>query len=239
MAQRLSAVTAASVRSMRACAAEGRTLPVAVVAVTACFLVAATTPEQAAASTVDRASSALTSHVAAAATQDFTAPDSAPVVAERDGFGVRVVAGRTQAVGDVGGGADVVLPVAGTVPTAGGFGSRWVRGCGACSTNHQGLDFAAPTGTPARAAMPGRVVSAGVLGGYGNQVLVQHADGVQTRYGHLSAITVVVGQTVDAGQQVGAVGSTGVSTGPHLHFEVIVGGHPVDPAAWLHARGLL
>lgn len=210
------------------------------VAVTACFLVATTTPEQAAASTVDRSPAALTVPVGpAAASQDFTAPGWASVVVDRDGFGVRVAAGRPLPVGDVGGAADAVLPVDGTVPTAGGFGSRWVRGCGACSTNHQGLDFAAPTGTSARAAMPGRVVSAGVLGGYGNQVLVQHADGVQTRYGHLSAITVVVGQTVDAGQQVGAVGSTGVSTGPHLHFEIIVGGRPVDPAAWLHARGLL
>jgi len=83
------------------------------------------------------------------------------------------------------------------------------------------------------------VVSAGVLGGYGNQVLVQHADGLQTRYGHLSQIAVRVGQVVTAGERIGAVGNTGVSTGPHLHFEVIVSGRPVDPAVWLRAHGLL
>ncbi len=79
----------------------------------------------------------------------------------------------------------------------------------------------------------------GVLGGYGNQILLQHADGSQTRYGHLSQIGVLVGQTVSAGQRIGAVGNTGVSTGSHLHFEVIVGGSPVDPAVWLQGRGLL
>ncbi|WFR68206.1 M23 family metallopeptidase [Curtobacterium flaccumfaciens] len=78
-----------------------------------------------------------------------------------------------------------------------------------------------------------------VFGGYGNQVLLQHADGSQTRYGHLSQIGVRGGQTVTAGQRIGAVGNTGVSTGAHLHFEVIVGGTPVDPAVWLRNRGLL
>jgi len=87
--------------------------------------------------------------------------------------------------------------------------------------------------------MSGRVVSAGVFGGYGNQVLLQHADGSQTRYGHLSQIGVGVGQSVAAGERIGAVGNTGVSTGSHLHFEVIVGGTPVDPAVWLRNRGLL
>ncbi|WXF91848.1 M23 family metallopeptidase [Curtobacterium flaccumfaciens pv. flaccumfaciens] len=103
----------------------------------------------------------------------------------------------------------------------------------------RGVDFAAAIGTPVVAALPGRVVSAGVLGGYGNQVLLQHADGTATRYGHLSAIDVRPGQVLGAGERLGAVGNTGVSTGAHLHFEVIVAGTPIDPAAWLQARGLL
>lgn len=114
-----------------------------------------------------------------------------------------------------------------------------MAGCAACSTDHRGIDFAASAGTPVVASLPGRVVSAGPLGGYGNQVLVQHADGVQTRYGHLSVIAVRPGQVVAAGQGIGAVGDTGVSTGSHLHFEVVVAGVPVDPAAWLRVRGLL
>ncbi|MCJ1715714.1 M23 family metallopeptidase [Curtobacterium sp. VKM Ac-2922] len=178
-------------------------------------------------------------------TQDFTVPAAGPGgVVVRDGFAVAAPPVPTAPTGpttalDGDDGIAAVRPVAGSVPTAGGFGGRWVAGCGACSTNHQGLDFAAATGTPVVAAMPGRVVSAGVSGGYGNQVLVQHAGGLQTRYGHLSRIDVAVGQVVTVGEQVGAVGSSGVSTGPHLHFEVIVGGRPVDPAAWLGARGLL
>ena len=76
-------------------------------------------------------------------------------------------------------------------------------------------------------------------GSYGNLVVLDHGFGISTRYGHLSRIGVRVGQTVRAGELIGAVGSTGVSTGAHLHFEVIVGGTPVDPAAWLQHRGLL
>jgi murein DD-endopeptidase MepM/ murein hydrolase activator NlpD len=133
----------------------------------------------------------------------------------------------------------VARPVAGTIPSAGNFGGRVVAGCAACSTRHQGTDFAAASGTPVFAVMSGTVESAGVLGGYGNQVLLRHPDGTETRYGHLSVIGVRVGQTVEVGEQIGAVGSTGVSTGPHLHFEVILGGRPVDPEPWLAARQLL
>ncbi|MGU3410442.1 M23 family metallopeptidase [Microbacterium sp. M1A1_1b] len=219
-------------------------LPLAVMAVVTCFLVTVTTPQQAAASTVG-ATVPTSDRAVTVDTQDFTVPAVGPGgVVVRDGFAVAAPPVPTAPTGpttalDGDDGIAAVRPVAGSVPTAGGFGGRWVAGCGACSTNHQGLDFAAATGTPVVAAMPGRVVSAGVSGGYGNQVLVQHAGGLQTRYGHLSRIDVAVGQVVTAGERVGAVGSSGVSTGPHLHFEVIVGGRPVDPAAWLDARGLL
>ncbi len=132
----------------------------------------------------------------------------------------------------------VVRPVDGSIPTAGGFGGRLVAGCGACSTDHHGLDFAAPLGADVLAVLPGRVEAVGRTGGYGNQVLLAHADGTRTRYAHLSRADVVVGQAVTAGQRIGAVGSTGVSTGPHLHFEVLVGGRATDPAPWLAARGV-
>ncbi|MGC9671347.1 M23 family metallopeptidase [Planosporangium sp. 12N6] len=102
---------------------------------------------------------------------------------------------------------------------------------------HAGLDIGAPAGTPIVAAAPGRVVQAGWSGGYGNYTCIEHGrvDGerLTTCYGHQQAIGVAVGQQVGAGQVIGRVGSTGASTGPHLHFEVRLGGRPVDPAAWL------
>ena len=173
--------------------------------------------------------------------QAFTAAFVSSPSVGRDAFAIGRVHGST--TGDApppsGDRASAVRPVVGSIPAAGGFGSRSVRGCSACSTDHQGLDFAAPTGTAVLAAMTGRVVSAGVSGGYGNQILLEHADGTRTRYGHLSRISVRPGSSVAAGQRIGDVGSTGVSTGSHLHFEVIVGGTPVDPAGWLADRGLL
>lgn len=94
---------------------------------------------------------------------------------------------------------------------------------------HAGVDLAAPAGTPVQAFADGLVVQAGWAGGYGLLVAVAHRDGSQTRYAHLSRIAVNVGQSVGAGQMVGLVGSTGLSTGPHLHFERRVGGLAVNP----------
>ncbi|HEV2261298.1 MAG TPA: M23 family metallopeptidase, partial [Candidatus Rubrimentiphilum sp.] len=98
---------------------------------------------------------------------------------------------------------------------------------------HQGLDIAAATGTTVTAAASGTVISAGWYGGYGNYILIDHGGGMSTGYGHLSQIFVSNGQTVQKGQAIGAVGSTGASTGPHLHFEVRMHGKPVDPAKYL------
>ena len=98
---------------------------------------------------------------------------------------------------------------------------------------HSGVDFAAPTGTPVRAAAGGRVQAVGALGGYGNRVEVDHGNGLATRYAHLSRIFVKEGQVVTPGQALGAVGSTGRSTGPHLHFEVLRDGQFVDPQRFL------
>ncbi|MFL9903652.1 M23 family metallopeptidase [Paraburkholderia fungorum] len=98
---------------------------------------------------------------------------------------------------------------------------------------HPGIDLVAKTGTPILAAAGGRVIFAGEKSGYGNAVEIDHGNGLVTRYGHASRIVVHVGDLVLPRQYVADVGSTGRSTGPHLHFEVLVNGAPVDPAAYL------
>ena len=98
---------------------------------------------------------------------------------------------------------------------------------------HDGVDFAGTGGTPIRAAAAGTVVSAGVRGGYGNATIVDHGGGLATLYAHQSEMFVTSGTAVTAGQVIGAVGSTGFSTGPHLHFEVRLAGVPVDPLRYL------
>lgn len=98
---------------------------------------------------------------------------------------------------------------------------------------HAGLDFAASYGSTIRAADSGTVIMAGWYGGYGNAVIIDHGKGITTLYGHTSQLFVSEGQTVQRGQAIAAVGSTGLSTGPHLHFEVRSYGTPVDPANFL------
>lgn len=100
---------------------------------------------------------------------------------------------------------------------------------------HTGLDLAAPSGTPVRAAAAGVVRVAESPVGYGLHVVVHHGFGLVTLYGHLAAVTVHSGESVDAGSVVGDVGSSGTSTGPHLHFEVCRDGRAVDPTPWLPA----
>lgn len=95
--------------------------------------------------------------------------------------------------------------------------------------HHSGVDYAAAQGTAVMAAGDGKVVSAGWQGGYGNAIVIRHASGTETLYGHLSKVGVRAGQPVTAGRVIGNVGSTGQSTGPHLHYEVRRGGRPVDP----------
>ena len=103
------------------------------------------------------------------------------------------------------------------------------------SVAHAGLDFAAPVGAPILAAAAGVVVVAGRHPGYGNQVDIDHGDGLVTRYAHASKLDVVAGEIVRQGQKIAEVGSTGRSTGPHLHFEVRVDGVARDPLPWLRA----
>ena len=119
-----------------------------------------------------------------------------------------------------------IWPAEGTITSK--FGRRWGR-------MHKGIDIAGPIGTPINAAADGTVVVAGwQSGGYGNLVEIRHADGTTTRYGHNSQLSVSVGQTVRQGQQVARMGSTGHSTGSHLHFEIRPsGGNAVNPMAHL------
>lgn len=100
-------------------------------------------------------------------------------------------------------------------------------------TMHEGLDFAAPHGAPIYAASGGVVTLSGNQPGYGKTIEIQHGHGLVTRYAHASQLGVKVGDLVEKGQKIGKVGSTGRSTGPHLHFEVRIGGHPLDPRLFL------
>ena len=106
------------------------------------------------------------------------------------------------------------------------FGYRWGR-------MHEGIDIGAGTGSPISAAAAGTVIVAGWNGGYGNLVVVDHGGGVSTAYGHMSAIGASVGQSVGQGTVIGQVGSTGNSTGPHLHFEVRINGSATNPLPYL------
>ena len=112
------------------------------------------------------------------------------------------------------------------------FGYREQPIAGA-STNHKGMDFAAPAGTPIYAAASGTVTSASYSGNAGNMIVINHGNGLQTYYMHCNSMYVRAGQTVSKGQNIGAVGSTGNSSGPHLHFQVMQNGTPVNPRNYL------
>ena len=98
---------------------------------------------------------------------------------------------------------------------------------------HEGIDISAPMGTPIISAAAGVVVEVGNENGYGNLITIDHGNGIVTRYGHCSRIIARVGQRVQRGDKIALVGSTGISTGPHLHYEVIVNGKPVDPRKYM------
>jgi murein DD-endopeptidase MepM/ murein hydrolase activator NlpD len=101
--------------------------------------------------------------------------------------------------------------------------------------HHSGMDFRAPVGAPARASAAGKVVKAGWNGGYGRMVEIEHSGGFTTRYAHLSKIGVKEGQAVSRGEEIGKVGSSGRSTGPHLHYEIRRNGEAIDPLRFLKA----
>jgi murein DD-endopeptidase MepM/ murein hydrolase activator NlpD len=115
-------------------------------------------------------------------------------------------------------------PVSGSVTS--GFGYRWGR-------MHEGVDIAVGQGTAVQAAGAGTVIYAGWLGGYGNLAVVDHGNGLSTAYAHNSSLVSAVGQSVAAGEVIAYSGSTGHSTGPHVHFEVRLNGDAVDPLGYL------
>jgi murein DD-endopeptidase MepM/ murein hydrolase activator NlpD len=133
-------------------------------------------------------------------------------------------------------GQRMAMPLPGNPPVTSPYGMR-VHPITGVYKLHTGIDMSAPSGTPFTAALGGKVTFAGWSNGYGNRVVISHGtmDGkrIATTYNHMSAISVSVGQEVKVGQRVGAVGSTGYSTGPHAHFEVEQDGKYVDPAPWL------
>lgn len=131
-----------------------------------------------------------------------------------------------------GGNLEYFLPVNGRFTSC--FCMRW-------GTMHWGIDIAAPIGTPIVAAAAGVVLEAGPASGFGNVVYLQHETGEVTVYGHMSRILVEPGQIVDGGELIAEVGNEGYSTGPHVHFEVHVGGKDgerIDPQQWLLERGI-
>ncbi|CAM2926259.1 M23 family metallopeptidase [Skermania piniformis] len=122
-----------------------------------------------------------------------------------------------------------VVPARGTFTSA--FGPRW-------GTYHQGIDIANAIGTPIYAVAAGTVIDAGPASGFGLWVRIRHDDGTITVYGHMYDFFVSVGERVPAGMQIARIGNRGDSSGPHLHFEVIVDGQHVDPQLWLAQRGI-
>ena len=150
----------------------------------------------------------------------------------------------------IGGGGDIPLSSMGYLPEQASLRSAYLPVSGRMSSefghrsdplhggqrHHDGLDIAASTGTSIRAALGGVVVSSGLKGGYGQTVVVEHDDGSRALYAHCSRLDVGVGERIRPGQPIAAVGSTGRSTGPHLHFELRVNGHAVDPRDHLAFR---
>ncbi|MEU8244071.1 M23 family metallopeptidase [Actinoplanes missouriensis] len=166
------------------------------------------------------------------------------------GFALLIgLGGGTVASGDAGPGQETPAAGGWTKPTDGTISSPYGERClGGCRM-HRGTDLGVDTGTVVVAAGNGIVDDARCassycdrpghlgLGGYGNLVTITHAGGVETRYAHLERFTVAPGQRVTAGDTIGYSGSTGNSTGPHLHFEVKVNGEYVDPAPFMRERG--
>ena len=122
--------------------------------------------------------------------------------------------------------------------TTSGFGVRFDPFNGRPAV-HQGQDFAAPLNTPIYATAPGIVSFAGVRSGYGNTVEIDHGRGFKTRFAHLNAMAVQPGQRIALGQRIGAMGTTGRSTGVHLHYEVWMDGRPQNPARFMRAGDTL
>ena len=166
-------------------------------------------------------------------TKEFTSVDKcvsklyeAPKVVYTASASSGYVSGSSSAKVDIG--ITLIRPISGVITSR--FGSREsIR-----SSPHRGLDIAAPTATPIKAAASGTVVSAGYSGSYGNMILISHGNGLQTLYGHCSVLNVSKGQAVTQGQIIGKVGTTGNVTGPHLHLEVRINGVLYNPQNYVY-----
>ncbi|WP_309116914.1 M23 family metallopeptidase [Saccharothrix sp.] len=160
--------------------------------------------------------------------QEAAAAEAARVAAQKAAEEARVAAQK--AAEEAARRPKVAKPAEGSFTS--GFGARW-------GTTHYGVDIANAIGTPILSAMDGVVVEAGPASGFGLWVRVKHGDGTITVYGHVNEILVSEGQQVAAGQQIATMGNRGQSTGPHLHFEVWLGGsQKIDPVGWLRERGI-
>lgn len=124
--------------------------------------------------------------------------------------------------------SDYIFPIAGKYSITSFFGNRDAPTAGA-TTNHQGIDISVPVGTSVMAAMAGKVVGGGYSGARGNYIVVDHGSGVTTTYQHLSKSLAKIGEMVASGQKIALSGNSGVSTGPHLHYEIRQNGQAVDP----------
>lgn len=152
---------------------------------------------------------------------------------------VKVAKNRTKSGGSVntsynisGGKADLGISL--VRPVSGIITSRFGAGSNIRKSSHTGLDIAAPKGKPIVAAASGKVTFSGRKGSYGNMIVISHGNGVQTYYAHCNSLYASVGQTVSKGQTIAAVGSTGNSTGPHLHLEVRVNGVAYNPQKYIY-----
>jgi len=213
------------------------------------FAVSASLPALAVSSEAPRTSAdsvATTTYAADAQSLDVSAATPAPV--QREGFTMTDIpqpASYTEISGD-GTWASLdpsqlteqgwALPVLGRIASA--FGPRPDKPVAGVGDDHNGTDIAAPCGQPVFAAMGGTVVESGYQGSYGNWILIDHGGDIQTGYAHSSTLLVEAGQTVAPGQVIALVGTTGASTGCHLHFETRVDGTPTDPVAFMSARGV-
>jgi murein DD-endopeptidase MepM/ murein hydrolase activator NlpD len=148
------------------------------------------------------------------------------LAAKADGLRRRIIAAQAQrSVTSLGTSSQgFIWPLNG--PVTSGYGYRWGR-------LHAGIDISGYTGQPIVSAKSGVVIEAGSMGGYGNATIIDHGGGIATLYGHQTSISVGVGERVSQGEIIGTVGSTGYSTGPHLHFEVRVNGSPQNPMNYL------
>ncbi|MCX4768359.1 Glycyl-glycine endopeptidase ALE-1 precursor [Streptomyces sp. ADI92-24] len=182
------------------------------------------------------------SHTSAGATTPSKAPapakteSKAPAASNSASSSGTQASNETSAPAGQGTASGYVHPVPGSHTTAyRASGANWSSG------SHTGIDFPVSTGTSVKAITSGTVVTAGWGGAYGNEVVIKHADGHYSQYGHMSSLSVSAGQTVTAGQQVGLSGATGNATGPHLHFEIRTGpayGSDIDPIAYLASHGI-